>query len=174
MKLSILMFLFIGVTFIFFGCSEKNPSAPELSQSDQVTNTLAKKLIGDVWTDFFVEDAPFFWVGEVEFDDVVYGITFETLSELRNFSSASPVIESFVVYEWGDPETVYMRGLNHGVANLAQKPDPTPFVANGKITEANAPFEDLLGRNIHEQGLIYWEQPDGNLPDEALFTLRIN
>ena len=173
MKLSILMFLFIGVTFIFFGCSEKNPSAPELSQSDQVTNTLAKKLIGDVWTDFFLENAPHFWVGEVEFDGVPYGITYETLSDPRGYSSASPFIESFVVYELGNTENVFMRGLNHGVSNLAHRPDPTPFVGNGKITEANAPFEDLLGRNIHEQGLIYWED-DGSLPVRAEFTLRIN
>jgi len=173
MKLSILVFLIIGATFIFFGCSENNPSAPELSQSDQVTNTLAKKLIGSVWTDFTTNNPPFYWVGTVEFDNVVYGITYETLSDPRGYSSASPFIEDWVVYELGQPGTVYMRGSNHGVSNLANIPDPTRFVGNGKITEANAPFEELLGRNIHEQGLIKWE-PDGSMPDEALFTLRIN
>jgi len=36
------MFLVIGVTIIYFGCSENNTTAPELSQGDQVTTTLAK------------------------------------------------------------------------------------------------------------------------------------
>ena len=42
MKRSIFMFLVIGATMIFFCCSENNSTAPELSQGDQVTTTLAK------------------------------------------------------------------------------------------------------------------------------------
>ena len=42
MKRSILMFFVIGATLIFFGCSENNSTAPELSQGDQVTTSLAK------------------------------------------------------------------------------------------------------------------------------------
>jgi len=42
MKQSIFMFLLIGASMIFFCCSENNSTAPELSQSDQVTTTLAK------------------------------------------------------------------------------------------------------------------------------------
>jgi hypothetical protein len=42
MKRLILLFLIIGATLSFFGCSEKNPSAPELNQGDQVTTSLNK------------------------------------------------------------------------------------------------------------------------------------
>ncbi len=42
MKRSIFMFLVIGASMIFFCCSENNSTAPELSQGDQVTTTLAK------------------------------------------------------------------------------------------------------------------------------------
>ena len=40
MKRSNLMFLVIGVSIIFFGCSKDDSLAPELDQSDQVTNSL--------------------------------------------------------------------------------------------------------------------------------------
>ncbi len=43
MKRLFLAFLFTGIALLYFGCSENNPSAPELSQSDQVTNSFAKK-----------------------------------------------------------------------------------------------------------------------------------
>ncbi len=42
MKNLMLVLLVIGATFIFFGCSENNTSAPELSQSDQVTKLFGK------------------------------------------------------------------------------------------------------------------------------------
>jgi hypothetical protein len=53
MKHLFLAFLFTGIALLYFGCSEKNPSAPELSQGDQVTNSLAKKpLTGIVYLEF--------------------------------------------------------------------------------------------------------------------------
>ena len=73
----------------------------------------------------------------------------------------------------GHPENVYMEGLNHGVSNLAHFPDPTRFVENGKITEATGIFAEWLGRNIHEQGLIYW-LPDGSMPVRAELTLSLH
>ena len=45
MKRAIFMFFVIGVTMIYFGCSENNTTAPELSQSDQIATTLAKTKI---------------------------------------------------------------------------------------------------------------------------------
>ncbi|MGB5847417.1 MAG: hypothetical protein WBH40_02955 [Ignavibacteriaceae bacterium] len=44
MKRLILVFLFVGIAAIYFGCSENNPSAPELNQNDQVTTSLEKKV----------------------------------------------------------------------------------------------------------------------------------
>ncbi|MDH3252568.1 MAG: hypothetical protein OEM41_07235 [Ignavibacteria bacterium] len=42
MKRSIFMTLVIGAGLIFFGCSDKNPTAPEMSQSGQVPASLGK------------------------------------------------------------------------------------------------------------------------------------
>ena len=43
MKRLYLMFLFIVTGLIFFSCSTDNPTAPEMSQSDQFTAPLSKK-----------------------------------------------------------------------------------------------------------------------------------
>ncbi|MEN8192032.1 MAG: hypothetical protein ABFS12_04405 [Bacteroidota bacterium] len=45
MKRLITMFLIIGVAMFFYSCSENNSTAPELSQSNQVINILAKEKI---------------------------------------------------------------------------------------------------------------------------------
>jgi hypothetical protein len=55
MKRLILMFLVIGTGLIFFGCSENNPSAPELNQNDQVTTSLAKAKTPFTGTSNFVQ-----------------------------------------------------------------------------------------------------------------------
>ena len=79
MKLSILVFLVIGATLIFFGCSENNPSAPGLSQSDQVTHTLAKPHLTGTTDADFTGVFPYFWVGTIIIDDVTYGLRFESV-----------------------------------------------------------------------------------------------
>ena len=177
MKHLTIVFLFIGIAMFYIGCSDNDPTAPELNQSDQETNTLAKEplliLTGDAYTDFTPWLAPEVWNGTVEFDNVVYGITYTSLTPPRLYSSASPFIEDWVIYEYGQPGNVYMKGTNRGVTNSAHKPDPTPFVGNGKITEAYGLFAMWVGRSVHEQGLIYW-LPDGSIPDHAEFIFRLN
>lgn len=42
MKNLILIFLFFGIAMLYIGCSDNNPSAPNLSQDDQVTTSLSK------------------------------------------------------------------------------------------------------------------------------------
>ena len=42
MKHLILVFFLIGITAIYFSCSDNNPSAPALNQGDQVTTSLPK------------------------------------------------------------------------------------------------------------------------------------
>lgn len=42
MKKSMFFILMVGVAIVFWGCSENNSTAPELSQSDQVATTLTK------------------------------------------------------------------------------------------------------------------------------------
>ena len=170
MKLSILVFLVIGATFIFFGCSENNPSAPGLSQSDQVTNTLAKPhLTGTQNADFVLSNAPHYWIGTIVFDGVTYGLRYESLGPPRPYPQASPFEEYFEIYELGNVANVYLAGPNAGVLNYAN----SKFVANGEVEVANDPFEMWLGRNVHISGTVFWEIYPV-LPDYALATFRIN
>ena len=170
MKLSILVFLIIGATLIFFGCSEKNPSAPGLSQSDQVTHTLAKPhLTGTTDADFVPSNAPHYWVGTINIDGDTYGLRFESLGPPRPYPQASPFKEYFEIYEEGDVTNVYLAGPNAGVLNYGN----SKFVANGEVEVANFPFEMYLGRNVHISGTVIWEIFPV-LPDQAIGTLRIN
>ena len=180
MKRLIFVFLVIGATLIFFGCSENNSTAPELSQNDLVTNTMAKKptpnLIGTQVANFTFTP-PTFWNGTIDFGGVLYGITYISHSPPRTYSQASPFEEDFVIYEldtdWTIPENVYMKGWDAGVVTFAnKKPEPSKVVANGKIEEAFGPFEMWQGRNVHMSGVVIWTT-DG-LPKEALVTFRIN
>jgi hypothetical protein len=58
MKYSIFVFLFMAIALFYFSCSDNNPTSPELSQSDQVTSTLAK-----VTTPFIGESI---WVADID------------------------------------------------------------------------------------------------------------
>ena len=184
MKHSILMFLFIGVTFIFFGCSEKNPSAPELSQSDQVTTSLAKPpLTGTMELDFNLEwngevDVPI-WVGTISFEgNGEYGIRFFHLTPFKDYSQASPFGETFEIYD-GDGNVV-LGGPDVGVTTLANKPpEPVKYRMNGEIDVATGQFAMWMGRHVHMSGIITWQNmgtPDEPVyaPDTAPGTLRIN
>ena len=184
MKLSILVFLVIGATLIFIGCSEKNPSAPGLSQSDQVTNTLAKPhLIGEQVVPFTFTP-PTFWNGTVDFGvDGIYSLTFVSYDAPRAYSQASPFYEDFYIYElgtdWTIPENVILKGWNAGVVTYANNPpDPCNFLANGKVEEAYGDFAEWEDRNVHIRGTVFWNpipHPDlGLLPDHAEATFRIN
>jgi hypothetical protein len=194
MKHSILMSFVIGATLIFFGCSENNSTAPELSQIDQVTNSLSKKpapnLIGEMELDFTFGEWPEepVWVGTVKFEgsEDVYDIRFFHLSEFRDYSQVSPFEEYFEIYlEGGDPDDyddddIYLAGPDEGTTILANKPpDDVKYRMNGEIDVANEPFENWIGRKVHMSGVITWqilETPDGPVlaPDTAPGTLRIN
>ncbi|MBT8380478.1 MAG: hypothetical protein KJN64_14760 [Ignavibacteria bacterium] len=182
MKSLMLVFLVIGATLIFFGCSENNPSASELSQGDQVTNSLAKKpLTGHQITPFTLTP-PTFWNGTVDFgEDGKYGLTFVSYEPPRAYSQASPFYEDFYIYEegsdWTNPANVYLKGWNAGVVTYANNPpDPCKFLANGKVEEAYGPLEEWLGRNVHIRGTVYWKIDPvvGMIPEYAEATFRIN
>ena len=183
MKHTIFLFLVLGATLIFFGCSENNSTAPELSQSDQLTqqSVLNKKpvpnLIGEAVIDFSFTP-PTFWNGTVDFGvDGKYGMTFISYAPPRDYSQASPYYEDFVIYklgtDWKVQENVIMKGWNAGVVTYANKdPEPVKVRANGEIVEAYGDFEMWEGRKVHLQGLVYWESV--GVPDEAISTVRIN
>jgi len=170
MKRLFLAFLFTGIVLFYFGCSEKNPLAPELSQSDLVTNSLAKPhLTGAQNTDFDLNNAPHYWVGTIIIDGVTYGLRYESLGPPRPYPQASTFEENFEIYELGNVANVYLAGHNAGVLNYAN----SKFVANGEVEVANDPFEMWLGRNVHISGTVFWEIYPV-LPDYALATFRIN
>jgi hypothetical protein len=175
MKRLFLVLLFAGISLLYFSCSGNNPSAPELNQSDQVTNTLAKKPApnhtGEVYTDFFPDGNPFppyFWNGTITIDGVQYGMRFLSLTPPRGSSGAFPFKERFEIWDIGFT-SLLIEGPNHGVVSFAND----RFRSNGKIEVANAPFEMWDGRNVHISGIVTWAIED-ILPASATGTFRIN
>jgi hypothetical protein len=171
------MFLIMGVTMIFFGCEETNSTAPELSQGDQTTTTLAKKpaakLVGTMDLDFMFTNP--IWVGTVDLEGYgVYGIRFNNLGG-KDVGNTSHFIEYFEIYDLLPPNTVYLGASDFGVVSLAN----SKYRMNGEIEVATEPFEMWLGRHVHMSGVITWqtlETPDGpvTVPKTAPGILRIN
>ncbi len=174
MKHLMLVFLVIGATLIFFGCSENNPSAPELSQGDQVTNSLAKPpLTGIVYLDFTTNNPPYFWVGTVTFGTETYDLRYKSVGNPPPPPPRAFVFdERFEIYEdgfLGNPNYLVLEGPDAGVVPCGNN----KFVANGKVEFANEDFEMWLGRNVHIEGIITWIIPCV-LPEGATGTFRIN
>jgi hypothetical protein len=186
MKNLILLFFVIGTVLIFFSCQEESALAPELDQSNQVTNSLAKpapNLIGTTNTPFNFpplpdpggSDFPVFWKGTIVFGKVTYGLYFLSTGPPRDFSQASTFFEYFVIHENGNEQNVYVRAWNAGVVSYANKdPEPVKFRANGKITEAYGPLEAWQGRSVHICGLVHWKLDGSGQPEKAEGTFRIN
>ena len=190
MKRSFLLSLVIGVTIIFFGCSENSFMTPEFDQSDQSTTRLksdnkpSPNLTGtmDLYFDVFaVPPGDPVWVGTICFEGYgEYGMRFYHLSPFRDYSQASPFEEYFEIYDLNDETKVYLGGPDVGVTTLANKPpqQPTKYRMNGEIDVAIEPFEMWLDRNVHMSGIITWQNM-GTLedpvyaPKEAPGTLRI-
>lgn len=180
------MLLVIGVSTLFFGCSE-NSLLPDLDdpvqteQGDAAFKSAKKpaaSLVGT--TDIpFTFTPPTFWNGTVDFgDEGLFSMTFISHGEPRDFSQASPFFEEFVIYElgtdWTVPENVVLKGWNKGVVTYANKlPEPVMFHANGKITEAYPPLDAWIDCNFHVKGMVYFDEASG-LPDRALGKVRIN
>ena len=176
MKRLFLAFLFTGIALLYFGCSENNPSAPGLSQGDQVTNSLAKKpLKGIVHLDFTTANPPYFWVGTVTFGSETYDLRYKSVGNPPPPPPRAFVFdERFEIYDngfLGDPDHLLLEGPNAGVVPCGNN----KFVANGKVefAKAGGPFEEWLGRNVHTKGIITWVIPCV-FPLGATATLRIN
>lgn len=192
MKNSVLMFLVIGVTVFFFGCSENYPVAPEMDQIDQAPTSLKSEkkpsanLKGKMELTFnlagaFDPQIPV-WEGTIMFEGYqdAFGLRFFHLSPDKGFSQASPFEETFQIYDLNDPGHVYLAGPDVGVTTLANKPpDPCKYRMNGEIDVAIQPFEGWLGRNVHMSGIITWEnigtaEEPIIMPKEAPGIFRIN
>lgn len=165
MKNSVLMFLVIGVTVFFFGCSEHYSVAPELDPSDQDATSLKSEkkpsayLKGTMDLTFNPAGAQNqlipVWVGTISLEGYPEdcGMRFFHLSPQKGFSQASPFEEYFEIYDLINPEHVYLGGPDVGVTTLAN----SKYRMNGEIDVANSPFEGWLGRNVHMSGIITWQ-----------------
>jgi len=181
MKSSNLVFLVLGVTIIFFGCSKDDSLTPESDLSDQVTTSLksAKKpsahLTGAMDLYFnpgvFLDPTEPVWVGTIVLEGQdEYGMRFFSLSAPRTYSQARPFEEYFEIFEIGD-ETVVLAGHDAGVSTLAN----SKYRMNGEIEVANYPFEEWLGRGVHMSGIITWQDEAPLIvPATAPGTFRIN
>lgn len=184
MKHCISLLLIIGVSIMFFGCSEDNlgPVPDDPAQLEQLANLKsakkpAAKLVGDTDCPFTLTP-PTLWNGTVDFGDKgVFGLTFFSTGPGRDYSQASHFYETWVIYlegtDYNDEANVVMRGWNKGVVTYANKiPEPVNFHANGMVTEAYVPLEEWEGCNWHISGLVYWVMLD--LPEKAVGQVRIN
>ena len=63
MKNLIFIFLFFGVATLYIGCSDNNPSAPQLNQNDQLTSNLEKSTIYSYFTGTSETQFPFVYDG---------------------------------------------------------------------------------------------------------------
>lgn len=186
MKKLILIFLFLGIAMLYNSCSDNNPSAPALSQSDQATNTIDKKpaatLIGEMDLNFDLTAVPPddpVWVGTITFEGYsTYGIRFfHLLSSVGVIGQVNHFEEYFEIYDLGSPTTVYLGGYDEGVVPLANKPpEDTKFMANGQVEVATGDFIDWMGRETHMSGVVTWQEvaPGVYAPDTAPGTFRIN
>ena len=185
MKSSNLVFLVLGVTIIFYGCSKDDSLTPESDLSDQVTTSLksAAKLSAhltgamDLYFNpgVFVDPTEPVWEGTIVLEGQgEYGMRFFSLSAPRDYSQARPFEEYFEIFEIGD-ETVVLAGHDAGVSTLAN----SKYRMNGEIEVATEPFEMWLGRGVHMSGIITWQDlgtPEAPfiVPATAPGTFRIN
>jgi hypothetical protein len=175
MKRLLLLFLCTGIALLYFSCSQNNPSAPDLSQSDNVTNTLAKKplptLTGTIVLTFTDANPPYFWNGTITIGTDTYPLRFKSLG----VEPPPPPPRAFVFeeeFEISDDgfNTFLLQGSNHGVVPCSKN---NTFVANGKVEIANGPFAMWNGRTVHIRGTITWVVPCV-FPAGATGTFRIN
>jgi hypothetical protein len=156
MRNLIFIFLFFGIATLYIGCSDSNPSAPALSQDDQVTNTLDKKPAANLIGEMDLIMTSHGWDGPITFEDgSTYGIRFIHLGDkMTPGQVAYHFWERWEIYDPGDPTTVLMTGPDEGVSPGPKWPDPTKYVMNGYVEEAYGIFTEWLGRNVHMSGVM--------------------
>ena len=134
----------------------------------------APKITGNILCDFSFTP-PTFWNGTIEFEEgKIYGITFVSLDEHVTPGQASHFEEEFIIYEFGNPANIYLKGWDAGVLILSNNHpfEPSQALGNGRIDEAYGPFEGWQGYTAHFHGLVYWTT-DG-APERVEVQLRIN
>jgi hypothetical protein len=109
------------------------------------------------------------WVGTITIEDVAYPMAFFNIGTGKPFAESPGKVvhfeEIWTVYTSLDyafdedgclaefvPGSVLLSGGDEGVVTLAN----STYRMNGSVEVANAPFTDLLGRNVHMSGVIEW------------------
>ena len=90
----------------------------------------------------------------------MYDISFFTYTGPKDFSRVFKYDEEFVVYQtgsdWHNPANVVLSGVHKGQLVWANKvPEPVKWLSNGKIIEANHPFEVCMGRPQFCRATLY-------------------
>ena len=171
MKSLISIFLFVGIVTLYIGCSDNNPSAPALSQDDQVTNTLDKKpaanLIG-VMELTFVGSGGVSWEGTIDFEGYPqYQIYFHGSAESEERGKSYHFVESFEIM---DGSVLLLAVSDEGIEPGNLKSETPMYMSNGVVTEANPPFAEWLGRKTHMSGIVTLDTNPWTAPG----ILRIN
>jgi len=174
--LSVVLIPVVSMGFGMMGCNDNAdplvaPVDQAVTESNQVTNTLAKKpapvLTFTTYAEFLGGSPT--WGGTVTLEGIgTYGVSYFNLSgPPRDWSQAKPFEEYWEIYDLGTG-VVYLAGTHSGVVSMAN----SRFLANGKVELATGDFEMWLGRTTHNSGIVYW-LPNG-FPDHAEGIFRIN
>ena len=181
MKNLIFIFLFFGIATLYIGCSDNNPSAPGLNQSNQVTKTLDKKpaptlkctteynfvgLLG-------ITDAQgrlLAWEGPISGD--INGVIKWWMdgSTMVYTGQASHYVDRFEI--WNTDTTVLLLAGDEAGSTTARHEKNSNWRTNGIVTEAYGEFEDWIGRHNHAEGHFTWAAP--GLPEQGYGTFKIN
>lgn len=121
------------------------------------------------------------WAGNIDIDGTWFGMTFVPTSG-RDTGKAFHFVEDWAIYDGTfdfsedfsegvltecAPGDVVLAGEDFGVTGWNDK-----YRMNGTVSTAEDPFEDWMGRRVHMNGLIVWNEADSSL--EAPGTFRLN
>jgi hypothetical protein len=177
MKALLIIFLIIGTGLLFLGCSDESALTPELGQSDQVTNFLAKKPISDSTEYDFVGHLGIFdsegrllaWKGTVS-GDINGVIKWWMVLPMSYTGQASHYEDRFEI--WNAAETELLLAGDEAGTTTARHGKNSNWRTNGTVTEVGQGFEEWLGRQEHSEGHFTWAAP--GVPDHGTGTFRIN
>ncbi|MCG6915844.1 hypothetical protein LJE86_18220 [bacterium BMS3Abin03] len=184
MKGIIVVFLFMGISLFYFGCTD-NPSAPGLNQNDQVTATLDKKTAPTLncTTEYFFmgalgitdDDGRLLgWEGPIHGD--IEGIIQWWMdgTTMVYTGQASHYVDRYVI--WNEDKTEKLLVGDEAGSTTARLMKNSNWRTNGTVTEAYGDFENWLGGNNHAAGHFTWIEvvEDVFAPEHGYGTFRIN
>lgn len=169
----------IVITCHIMSCSESviydQSSEPHLKSA----NVLTPNIVGSMDLILSPTSLTNLWNGTIDFGDYgEYSIAFFTLTPPPvNFEGVYLFDEDFIVYkgtglDWEVTENVVLKGSHKGRLVFANTfPESVKLDANGKITEAHAPFEKCMGRTVHAKGTVFFTSVPA---PTAVLEMRIN